>query len=545
MSRSASNALLAAALLGTVLLVLPGLGATALWQDEGQTAAVARNVLSTGLPHASDGTNTVSLFGDRRDIRDGIYIWQPWVPNYVAAASMAVFGADSFGARFPFALCLPLLVLAVFRFCARWQDDRVVTWSATVLTAGSVVMLLHARQCRYYVLAALLSLLVVDAWLRLRRGDGSMAVVRLAVASKLLFNSFPPGAVLLGAALAIDLAWPDNRDRRWRHVAVALGAVIVVNLPVAVYLRIWDRQYGVQPGYSDPGVFGIYLARYLLSLNLYFFPALIVAGATVMRWRSVVRATILRDPLTRVTLLVVVVQVVGFAAVSDYPFTRYPIGAAPFVFLLGARCIAVLSARNTRVAAALVAVTLATNVLGMPPLLVLRSTSLGKTAWNRAGIDGRLLVADDVGGSFARGEIGLLARTPVGSPLWDHVSELRRPPLGPLDAILEHLDRHAEPGDRVYAGYGDLSLMFHTPLEIRGKSDTDVLAPEFFVPRHFNPIHPQRLARQGVLRPNYTVTPLGVPDYQWNNSPDPLYHRFGDDPSGEAPELHVFRRTAD
>jgi hypothetical protein len=68
------------------LLVLPGLGATSLWEDEAKTAFVARNVLHTGLPMASDGRNVVSLFTDNRDIRDGLFIWQPWLQIYLAAS---------------------------------------------------------------------------------------------------------------------------------------------------------------------------------------------------------------------------------------------------------------------------------------------------------------------------------------------------------------------------------------------------------------------------------------------------------------------------
>ena len=60
---------------------------------------------------------------------------------------------------------------------------------------GSVAMLLHARECRYYAVAALLSVLVVDAHLRLRSGEGRAAILRLALFASLLFNSFPPGHI--------------------------------------------------------------------------------------------------------------------------------------------------------------------------------------------------------------------------------------------------------------------------------------------------------------------------------------------------------------
>jgi 4-amino-4-deoxy-L-arabinose transferase-like glycosyltransferase len=94
-----SDRLLLAALIGVAaLLVLPGIGATTLWSDEAETALVARNILQTGLPTASDGRHLVSIFPNQHDVRDGIYYWQPWLQMYLAAASMAVFGPTSFAA---------------------------------------------------------------------------------------------------------------------------------------------------------------------------------------------------------------------------------------------------------------------------------------------------------------------------------------------------------------------------------------------------------------------------------------------------------------
>ena len=106
------------------LLVFPNLGKQALWQDEGQTAVVAQNVLRTGLPSASDGKNLVSIFADRRDIRSGISIWQPFAPVYAAAASMAIAGQNAAAARFPFAVAFVVLIVATYRIVRRWSHDR-------------------------------------------------------------------------------------------------------------------------------------------------------------------------------------------------------------------------------------------------------------------------------------------------------------------------------------------------------------------------------------------------------------------------------------
>ena len=41
---------------------------------------------------------------------------------------------------------------------------------------------------------------------------------------------------------------------------------------MAWFCRIWDRRFGAQTGYDDAAVFGMYLLRYLITLNNYFFP---------------------------------------------------------------------------------------------------------------------------------------------------------------------------------------------------------------------------------------------------------------------------------
>jgi 4-amino-4-deoxy-L-arabinose transferase-like glycosyltransferase len=543
MRLAAIDAALPLCLIAAALLVFPGLGATRLWQDEAQTAAVAKNVLRSGLPLASDGDNTVTIFADGRDLRDGVYIWQPWLPNYLAAASMFVFGTDSFGARFPFAFAFVLLVLVCHRFFTRWQDDPLATGVALALMLGSVAMLLHARECRYYAVAALLSVLVTDAHLRLRAGEGKSAILRLALFATLLFNSFPPGAALLAVALGID--WLRSRPSApvARNLAIAAAIITLANLPVAVYLRIWDRQFGVQPGYSDLRVFGLYLLRYLLSLNLFFFPALLALLAGALRWRSLARGRLLADDLTALLLAICTVQLLGFSLLSDYPFTRYLIAMAPFCFFLGARCVVAVAHGRSAAAWLLVAVILGSNLLALPALLPLRPTALGRAPWSSAGIDPAFLVPGDIGGSIARGEIGRLIRTPRASPLLEYLGALVRPAPGPMDALIAHLEAVAEPSDHITIAYGDLPLIFHTDLKVQRPGDEATPGdspPRFFVPRHFHPVPPSQLGALGIARSRYQELELGVPDYQWNNRPDPLYHRFAPSGSPEAPPLRLF-----
>ncbi len=139
-------------LIFSTALVFWHLGSICIWEDEGQTAVVAENILSRGVPAASNGKNLVSIFPDHKDIRDGIYIWQGWLPSYLAAGSMAVLGRNAFGARLPFAAAFVVFIGFFYVFLRKWHTDRHRhLWLTVALTLTCVPLLLHARQCRYYV----------------------------------------------------------------------------------------------------------------------------------------------------------------------------------------------------------------------------------------------------------------------------------------------------------------------------------------------------------------------------------------------------------
>ena len=73
-----------------------------LWQDEAETAVLGRNVLRYGYPRAYDGINWIN---PALPLRAG-YAWtyHSWLPMYAAAGSFALFGADTWPARFPLAV---------------------------------------------------------------------------------------------------------------------------------------------------------------------------------------------------------------------------------------------------------------------------------------------------------------------------------------------------------------------------------------------------------------------------------------------------------
>ena len=523
------------------LLVFPNLGRPALWQDEGQTAVVARNVLRTGLPSASDGKNLVSIFSDHRDIRSGIYSWQPFAPVYAAAASMAIAGQTAAAARFPFAVAFVLLIVASYRIVLHWGKNRLAALVTAVLMAGSVVLLLHARQCRYYVLAPLLNLLIVHSYLLLRAKPRGSVIFGLVAGSTLLINSFFPGAIVLALGLAIDCLLRNPGKRTWRFLLIAAAIVAVLNLPMAIFLRIWSRPFGVQPGYSSLLVFSLYLLRYVLTINLYFFPFLLLIPASIVAVRQARTPHLQDGGLLVCSFIVCLSQLIGFSLISDYPFTRYMVGLAPFLFYLGTISLQRIASARPFLLAVLLILLILTNWGGV--LLTIPARGLVRDVqWTKAGINGQFLEPGKVGISYARGEIATILREGFASPLLSYVKSLVHPPRGPVDRILEVLGREARSTDVVKISYEDLSLMFHTDLNVVSASTIGPAAPDWIIERYLSRLRVDPDYVKETMQFSYEERTLQIPDVQWNDQPDPIYHFYDELPSGIAPNLKLFKK---
>src|SRR6516162_10591216 len=91
------------ALLAAVF-IFTNLGTDYLWEDEGDTAALAVNILKFGVPKAWDGATFLDSDHGARLNRDMVMVTHPWVQYYLAAGSFLVFGQNTFAARFLFAI---------------------------------------------------------------------------------------------------------------------------------------------------------------------------------------------------------------------------------------------------------------------------------------------------------------------------------------------------------------------------------------------------------------------------------------------------------
>ena len=105
-------------LLGVLLaisafLIFKNLSDNYLWQDEAESAVLAKNILKFGYPSAFDGTNSLRVYLSSLGAN---YQWKfhPWLHFYLISLSYSILGVNTFSSRLPFAICGLLSIILVF-----------------------------------------------------------------------------------------------------------------------------------------------------------------------------------------------------------------------------------------------------------------------------------------------------------------------------------------------------------------------------------------------------------------------------------------------
>jgi 4-amino-4-deoxy-L-arabinose transferase-like glycosyltransferase/tetratricopeptide (TPR) repeat protein len=201
---------LAPLLLVAAVLLFTNLGADYLWEDEGDTAVLARSILQHGVPTAWDGVTFTDPDYGQREAFGFVMVSHPWLQYYVAAASFALFGDSSWAARLPFAVGGLATIIVVYAMGIGLLRSRTVAFCASLLVAVNVQFLLFSRQARNYSLNALLTCLIIWQFCHLKSRRDAVVFALLAI---VLFHAHPIGLVTLAALGALTLI-----SARFAHV---------------------------------------------------------------------------------------------------------------------------------------------------------------------------------------------------------------------------------------------------------------------------------------------------------------------------------------
>ena len=220
-------------LIAASLMILLNLGNQYLWQDEAQTACIAKTILTHGIPLGSDGTNTFTQEYGAEYGNDFVWRWHTWLSFYVLALFFKLFGTSNFVCRLPFALFgIGSVLMGYYLGKALWGTRRAGVLTVALLLL-SVPFLLLLRQCRQYSMAIFFSMWGLYAYLQLLERR-KYAGVAFALAAVLLFQSYHIYYGALMAAVIVHAAL-FHRER-FRTVLLVSVITALINLPWIIWL---------------------------------------------------------------------------------------------------------------------------------------------------------------------------------------------------------------------------------------------------------------------------------------------------------------------
>lgn len=509
-------AVLAVAAVG---LLVTNLGDQYLWQDEAQTALIARTVLTHGVPLGHDGKNYFSQEGGAEYGSGYVWKWHTWLPFYVLAGFFGVFGFSTFVARLPFALFgVATVVLTYFFARSLFESRRTAMLSAAALVL-SVPFLLLCRQCRYYSPAAFFPVAGLYAYLGIIRRK-RYATIGFVLAAMLLFHTQWIYFVTLLAAVLVHVVF-FHRERL-RAVLWAGGIASVLVAPWAVWFL--GGRYGERFGERvlNPEHVALVGASYVRQINTYVFPFLLVlVPVAVLVFRRVGGRALLRrgwrDLLEKISLplLFVATTLAVLCVLSPFPFFRYLAPVIPMLAMMAGVVLEMGTSVHPVVGPVILAVL--TCIVPVPA---------------SDGVPER-------------------SHQVVLSPIWSYAYELTHHYTGPMEGIIGYLKEHAKPGDTVAISYGDLPVKFYTDLRVigalTGEDLSDLPRAQWLILRKYQVssgmVPFQDAAKRQLAGRNYEAIPIDCPDLPYENREDPSLHHYWTVRDGSRVVIH--RRKAD
>lgn len=572
------------------LLLFPKLDDAYLWLDEAETAMLGKNILTYGYPSMYDGRNLMNYYPPLHN-EDYVEVVLPWLPYYISAASFYFLGANTFAARLPFAVC-GLLVIGLFPLVVRQltQDG----WTRSIapwLLLLNVPLLLYFRQCRYYGLIILFTLLIIWSYMHLADGR-KWAVWPLTAAAVGLFHSHY--VVCAGTLAGLGMHWLTVYFYRisWKQIVVMGGLFALLTLPWVWYAQFWTHGYvwfSIRKVFIFTGTLvselsGNFSAPLLISLlGWYLF------DETRRFWRYLslitgifCAAAVLNIPLapylTALCALTAIVKgglsirchseqtgihlvwmipaglILTLAFFSPSNEIRYLVGVAPLVLIVTALAFSQLRRFAPKTSTVVLLLLVFTNLFSAAPALAFRTLSISAldfgafmtdSSWsNQVGLKKWLPPEEDWFHRMAVIDQKILQLGVVQSYQVDYLYELTHRYDGPTEGIVDYLNRYGHPDETILTDYGSIPLMFYTDMRLLPEKliyePDPAIEPDWII-MHEGDFLQVTDSFQRTLDMEYERIELPYPDLLWDNRPELAYHNFRI-PTDRPPQV-IYRRS--
>ena len=482
-------------------LIFKNLSNNFLWEDEAESAVLARNILHFGYPRAFDGINQITPtvyagFGKE-------YQWKfhPWLPFYIVAFSQAVLGESAFSSRLPFAIFGFLSIILLFFLTRRLFKKDSIALLTTLFASTSIPFILLMRQCRYYGLLVFLVLCIVWAYLKiLEKKTGYLWLLGILLVALCYTNH---GAFIpVSLTILIHSFFLNKEKVLSKKIILMFIAVSALAIPWFIYSYAPNHLAGLKLIALKKN-----LEFEIRVLNKYIFPLsfFIILYAIYCFKNKTWKIKINPEHKKNLALILLLIAVnLSFYILVEQRTIRYYIHLFPFLYMLEAYLFLTFLSKRKILLTILISAIIFTNILNS---------------------------------SF------LLKKVKFYLPMY--LYEITHDYDGPVEGTVKFLKQYAKPGDTVKVAYDGNSLIFYLPFL---KIENDYFFnrkdfPKWIVWRDYwineyknynaKQCSPYDEGYLSEIKAKYTAHVIPYPDIIWENRPDDMeYHKFktSDDP---------------
>ena len=312
-------------------MVFLGLENSVLQVDEGADTFVSSTILKYALPYHQDEVNSTMEYAKVRD--DGLFIYRTWVPYYLQAGSLFIFGQTTFAARLPFALSGVISAIMLYVFTLKLTRKKSVAFLATLLLISSVPALIYFRTARYVGLPILLTVLLLYNYITIFEKK-NWNLWPLTIISILFFHIMYVAfaGIILGALTHFYINRKSTAPENYKRVAQAAIVTTIFTIPwfwfnFPVFAKI-SEFYLSTSNQIDAGGWRFLknLTGFLFQLNNYIFPFILLPLLFLKSLRPYKNEILL--------FLCCILGLVFVSLLHSIPLQQYIAGTFPLWYIL-------------------------------------------------------------------------------------------------------------------------------------------------------------------------------------------------------------------
>jgi hypothetical protein len=517
-------------------MIFIGLGDNLLQVDEGNDTFISTNILKFGFPTHSDGVNYTLLWASSHD---GLFVYRPWVPYYIQAFSLSLFGQTTFAARLPFALCGVLSVIFLYRFALKFTGRQFIAFLAALLLASSIPALIYFRTARYVGLPIFLSILLLSFYIEIYKNK-KWNPFPLTVVSIIFFHTMYVefAGMILGVLIHFFIYYKDALPENRQRAAWAAGITGVFCIPwfifispmfskVTQHLASWSTLIDL----SWHGYIKRFLG-FLFQVNNYIFPFILLPLFFLRQFKPFTKQVSL--------LLLCILTVLLTALPHAMPIQQYISASFPLFFLLLAILIVNIFPKILLAQSLLVTLLIISNLVHVCLFFPLKQIVKGHPEWFQK--------SPYLENTFN----SLMREIKFKSVYFDYIYEISHDYKGPLDEIVAFFKEYGKPGESCYIDNEPESLAYYTGMKVIHRDDIKVQdTPDWIVLRgdyreSIKENSSSKIAKnlREIIRKNsYSKIELNSPSMRVNNTYDIQIHLFRSPSSANTDKITIYKLT--